>query len=151
MALLIVSALFSVLVIPKWTHRWQNRQSELRIKAEVVNQIDEAVTSTIMAIQFAVLEVKSQSPADYDEAYRRWEVDRRLIASQLRTYYPGGHLAEEWNDLSERITAFYAGSDADNPRRQEYLSGWGETRDALFEQKDMLNAEIVGVPMPVFR
>ena len=154
LTLLIVGALLSSLLIPSWTRQWQDRQSELKVKVDLVDRIDNSVAGMILSIQFAVLGAEGQSQADYDRAYRQWEVDRRLIRSQLRAYYPERPFAGDWDELSEGITALYAGSQEgtslSGDGRKEYLNYFGETREALFERTDELNTEILKTPISVF-
>ena len=140
LTLLVVRVLLSSLLIPSWTKQWQDRQSELQVKVDLVDRIDRFATEMRIAIQFPVVSALSQSQAEYDDAYRQWEIDRRLIQSQLQAYYPEEHLAEDWNALSKRITDFYVQSSSNNPEREEYLARWGETRTALFKQTDGLNS-----------
>jgi hypothetical protein len=154
LTLLIVGALLSSLLIPNWTRRWQDRRSELKVKVELVDRIDNSVAGMIMSVQFAVLGAEGQSQADYDRAYRQWEVDRRLVRSQLRAYYPERPFARDWDELSEEITALYAGSQEGASRsgdgRKEYLDYFGETREALFDRTDDLNNQILKTPISVF-
>jgi hypothetical protein len=150
MTLLVVGALLSSLLIPSWTKQWQDRQSELQVKVDLVDRIDNSVTEMMMSIQFAILGAESQSQAEYDDAYRRWEIDRRLIQSQLEAYYPEGRLAEDWYALSEQITDFYVRSSRGNPEREEYLAGWEESRESIFERTDELNGEVLRTPISVF-
>ncbi len=150
LTLLVVGALLSSLLIPSWTKQWQDRQSELQVKVDLVDRIDSSVTEMMMSIQFTVVGAASQSPAEYDAAYRQWEIDRRLIQSQLRAYYPEEHLAEDWYAHSEQITDFYVQSSSNNPNREEYLARWEETRAALFKRTDELNNEVLSTPISVF-
>ena len=155
LTLLIVGALLSSLLIPSWTRQWQDRQSELRVKVDLVDKIDNSVTGIVMAVQFAVLRAEGQSQVDYDRAYRQWEVDRRLIRSQLRAYYPEKPLAGDWNELSEEITALYAGSQEgtalSGDGKEEYLNDFAQKKDAFFERTDRLNNEILQASISVFR
>jgi hypothetical protein len=154
LTLLIIGALLSSLLIPSWTRQWQDRQSELKVKVGLVDRIDNSVAGIIMATQFAVLGAEGQSRADYDRAYRQWEVERRLIRSQLRAYYPERPLAGDWEELSEGITALYAGSEEgislSGDRREEYLEDFGERKEALFERTDELDNEVLKTPISVF-
>jgi hypothetical protein len=112
LTLLIVGALLSSLLIPSWTKQWQDRQSELQVKIDLIDQLNNSVTEMVMSVQYAWLGAESQSEADYDRAYRQWEIDSRLIGSQLQAYYPNDPLAKDWDQLSKDITDFYAGSEA---------------------------------------
>jgi hypothetical protein len=99
----------------------------------------------IMSVQFAILGAEGQSQADYDRAYRQWEIDSRLIGSQLQAYYPNEPLVKDWNQLSKEITDFYAGSQ-EGYSQTEFL----ERKNALFAQTEELNDKILNTPIAVF-
>jgi hypothetical protein len=108
LVLLVVGAVFSSLVIPVFTRRWQNHQKELELKTGLVTEITQVVTSLVMSVQFAEMRAKSQSQEDFDAAYREWETGSAVIASKLRGYFPGTALAHDWGDLARLTTNFYA-------------------------------------------
>ena len=145
LTLLIVGALLSSLLIPSWTKQWQDRQSELQVKIDLIDQLNNSVTEMVMSVQFAILGAEGQSQADYDRAYRQWEIDSRLVGSQLQAYYPTEPLAKDWDRLSREITDLYAGSQAGYPQT-EFL----RRKNALIEQTDELNNRILNTPIAVF-
>lgn len=152
LVLLVVGALLSSYLIPSWTNQWQDRQAELEVKITLVNLIDETITQIVMSVQFAVLGSGSQTQAEYDEAYRQWEVGRRIIRSRLQAYYPGSRLLQDWEELSEAVTIFYTRSGTQDPdERQAYLDSWSEKRNELFLQKDEVNRQILAERIPTFR
>lgn len=71
LTLLLIGAILSSYLIPNWTRQWQNQQTELNTKVELINSIDKSSTQMIMAVQYAVLGTKSQSQSDYDSAFRQ--------------------------------------------------------------------------------
>jgi hypothetical protein len=154
LTLLIVGALLSSLLIPSWTKQWQDRQSELQVKVDLVDRIDNSVTGMIMSVQFAVVGAEGQSQADYDRAYRQWELDRRLIGSQLRAYYPEESLARDWEELAAGITDLYVGSQEGSSlsgsSKEEYLTEFEKRKEALFERTDELNNKILETRISVF-
>ncbi|MHB1355681.1 MAG: hypothetical protein ACYCZF_06860 [Anaerolineae bacterium] len=152
LVLLVVGALLSSYLIPSWTNQWQDRQAELEVKITLVNLIDETITQIVMSVQFAVLGSSSQTQAEYDDAYRQWEVGRQIIRSRLQAYYPGSRLLQDWEELSDAVTAFYTRSGTQDPdERQVYLDSWVEMRDRLFQQKDNVNRQILAERIPTFR
>jgi hypothetical protein len=153
LTLLIVGALLSSLLIPSWTKQWQDRQSELQVKIDLIDQIDNSVTDMIMSVQFAVVGSESQLQADYDRAYRQWEIDRRLIGSKLQAYYPEEPLAKDWDQVPKGITDLYVRS-CTHPRCAKQ-GGYSQTeflkrKNALFEQANELKREILNTPISVF-
>lgn len=153
LVLLVVGALLSSYLIPSWTRQWQNGQAELEAKLALVNFIDEEVGQMVTAVQFCMMKSASQSQGDYDEAYRRWEVERQIIRSRLQAYYPGAKLLLEWDALAADIGEFYARSDPTyrgGSEWEEYRENWWATRDELVRRKDELNRQILTTPMSIF-
>jgi hypothetical protein len=152
LTLLFIGAVLSSYLIPSWTRQWQNQQTELSTKVEIVNSVDRSSTQMIMAVQYAVVGAKSQSQSDYDNAYRQWQIDKQIIRSKLQAYFPDSQLVEDWNRFSEQLDEFYriSGS-SDVVERKEYLDNWLASRDGLYEQKDELNQKILGTRIYVFR
>jgi hypothetical protein len=128
LVLLVAGAVLSSLVIPSLTRRWQNHQKELEVKTGLVAEITNAVTSLVMAVQFAELGSRTQSQEDLDEAYRAWETEAAVIASKLRAYFPKAQLAREWSELARLTTNFYALAGMSD-RKQQFLQDLlGEVR-----------------------
>jgi hypothetical protein len=75
LTVLLVGALISGLLIPAFTRRWQNHQKALEIKTELVSELSKSIMGIIMAIQFVRVGAKSQKQADFDQAYREWEIE----------------------------------------------------------------------------
>lgn len=104
--LLTLGGLLSGYLIPVLTRRWQDHQKELDIKSDLVRKISESVISIVMAVQFADIGRQSQSMEDFDKAYREWELDRAVIGSQLRAYFPRSELGSKWDLYASLITDF---------------------------------------------
>jgi hypothetical protein len=88
-----------------WFIRHEN---ETRIKTELANQIEAAVSDMMTGIQFVEAGASSYSQADYDQDYREWESSRAVIKSQIQTYFPETQLAPEWGSYSDIVTEVYA-------------------------------------------
>jgi hypothetical protein len=107
LTLLLVGALVTSVLVPRFTRQWQNRDKELDVKTTLVADISESVTDFVLAVQFAELASVSQSQADFDRAYRQWEVDSAAIESKLQAYFPRADIAEQWRRYSLLVTDFY--------------------------------------------
>jgi hypothetical protein len=105
--LLLVGALISSILVPSLTRQWQNHEKELEMKSRLVEDMNNSVTDFVMAVQFAEVGATSQSQADYDKAYRDWEIKRGQLASKIRVYFPGSRIADEWSRYSRAVTDFY--------------------------------------------
>lgn len=105
--LLLIGAFISSILVPSLTRQWQNHEKELEMKSGLVEEITNSVTDFVMAVQFAEVGATSQSQADYDRAYRDWEIKRGQLASKIRVYFPTSGIADEWSRYSSAVTDFY--------------------------------------------
>jgi hypothetical protein len=94
---------------------------ELEVKTTLVAEISESVTDFVLAVQFAELASVSQSQADFDRAYRQWEVESAAIESKLQTYFPRSDIADEWRRYSLVVSNFYALSGVADPAARRDL------------------------------
>lgn len=130
--LLFSTALISNFLIPKINRKWQDYQKEIELKTSMVSEISEAVLSFIMAIQFAEGGSKSQTQAEYDKSYSKWETRKAIIASKLGAYFPESELIANWATFAEIITEIYALSGTtDRDYRRERLV---QIQKYLFEE-----------------
>lgn len=106
--LLLVGALISSYLIPLFTRRWQDHETELNLKVGLVEKISDAVTRMVMAIQFAEVGATSQKQEEFDAAYRDWEIERASIGSHLQAYFPKTDIGSNWKHYSELVSDFYA-------------------------------------------
>ena len=106
--ILFAGALISGLLIPAITRQWQNHQKALEIKTQLVSELSKTIMEIIIATQFAHLRAVSQQQADFDKAYREWEIQSSVIGTKLQAYFPDTTIPEEWTDFSEIVTYFYA-------------------------------------------
>ncbi len=105
----------------------------------------------IMAIQYVRVGANSQSQADYDNAFRQWQIDKQVIRSKLEAYYPGSKLVADWNQLSEQLDKFYIISGSSNPAdRKDFLDNFIALRDNLYSFKDKLNKDILNTKISIY-
>jgi hypothetical protein len=69
----------------------------------------------LLAIQFAEVAARSQTPEQYDEAYRTWEKRRAVIGAKLRAYFPSTDLGPSWDQFGEIVSEVYALSGTGDP------------------------------------
>ena len=123
----------------------------------------------IMAIQFAHLGSKSQKQADFDTAYREWEIQSAVIGTKLQAYFPETTIPEEWTHFSEIVTQFYAlegVSQDERPKLASALAGelgvlpdserqdkldWGVLRNGILKRKSELIQKVLKVKISVLR
>lgn len=173
-AVLLLGALVSGLLIPELTRRRDDHRKALEIKTELVEEISESVMRFVMAVQFVVLGSASQTQEKYDEAYRAWETESAVIATKLAAYFRQSNIAGDWSAFAERVTRFYAltgvdlsqrrhaarplmetyglrwqGSD-DPPTEQAWRQAWGTLKDAIFSEKTELIRRVLESPLDAF-
>jgi hypothetical protein len=108
LTILLVGALISGLLIPRFTLRWQNHQKALEIKTQLVSELSKSIMEIIMAIQYAHLGAESLKQADFDKAYLDWEIESAVIGTKLQAYFSDTTIPTEWTTFSALITDFYA-------------------------------------------
>lgn len=116
--LLVTGAMLSGLIIPLITRSWQNRQKSLEIKTGLVSEISETVMEFFMSIQFVHIRkeirgnppiaVTPQEQAEFDQAYKAWEVRSAVIGTKLQAYFPESNISKKWTAFSDVLTRFYA-------------------------------------------
>jgi hypothetical protein len=167
LTVLLVGALISGLLIPAFTRRWQNHQKALEIKTQLVSDLSKSIMEMVMATQFAHLGAKSQKQADFDQAYREWEIESAVIGTKLQAYFPDTTIPTEWTAFSALVTDFYAlegsrvdersGYAADLATRLGVPSGHQDARDWLalkngvLEKKSALIQQVLKATISVLK
>lgn len=118
LTLLVAGAILSGLVIPWLTRQWQYRQKSLEIRTALLAEISEAVMEFMMAVQFVHLGkqnrssssglVRPEEQAEFDSAYKAWEVKSAIIGTKLQAYFPRSVIPENWTKFADTVTRFYA-------------------------------------------
>lgn len=156
---LLVGALISGLLIPAFTRRWQNHQKALEIKTGLVSDLSKSIMGIVMATQFAHFGAKSQKQADFDQAYRNWEIESAVIGTKLQAYFPDTAIPTEWTAFSALITDFYALEGIASDKRSGFAAGlaqrlgvtggnqgpqdWLALRNGILERKAALIQQVL--------
>jgi hypothetical protein len=107
LVLLLAGAGISGLLIPYFTRRWQDRQEELKIKAELILQFSKAVTETIRAIEST--EDKSGEQMLFKQHCRDvWSERIPEIGAQIHTYFQKSRkkIPHFWENYKRLIDQF---------------------------------------------
>jgi hypothetical protein len=163
---LLVGALISGLLIPAFTRRWQNYQKALEIKTQLVSDLSKSIMGIVMATQFAHIGAKSQKQADFDQAYRDWEIESAVIGTKLQAYFPDTTIPTEWTAFSELVTDFYAlegigvdersGHAADLAKRlgasgYQGARDWLTLKDGILDRKSALIQQVLKAAVSVLK
>lgn len=167
LTVLLVGALISGLLIPAFTRRRQNHEKALEIKTELVSDLSKSIMGMVMATQFAHVGARSQRQADFDQAYRDWEIESAVIGTKLQAYFPDTTIPAEWTVFSALVTDFYAlegvGADeragfaADLARRLGAPGGhpgaqdWLELKNGILERKAALIRQVLNAAVSVLK
>lgn len=142
------------------TQRWQNRQRDLQTKTELVTKITEVVMKTMMTVELISTNQIQQGDSDDREQelnriYKNWKVETCVIGSKLHAYFPeskrNGHeaLHLKWRLFSDDLSNYYKGRW--KQEGQKSASCWDEDKDALFDEKTRIIAEILTSKITGFR
>lgn len=169
LTILLLGAAISGVLVPWLTRRWQNHQKSLEIKTDLVSELSKAIMQFVMAIQFAHLRSVSQTQADFDAAYRDWEVQHSVLHTKLEAYYPNSEIPERWAGIAERLTDLYAleGASSNENRTAGELAlwkkldggdilpgnhpGWLQLKNAILEKKAAIIRDILKEPISVLK
>ena len=125
LAVLLTAAL-SGYVVPRITRRWQDHQKELEIKTSLVEAVSDEVLQFVLAMQFA--ERGGSTQEAFDEAYRKWEIQRAVLTGKLRAYFRDPAIAQAFESFSDAVSDFYALAGISHPeyraRQIEKLKGY---------------------------
>jgi hypothetical protein len=164
--LLIVGAIISSLLIPWFFQIWQNQQTELEIKTNLVSKISESVIALVMATQSILLQNNYQQINSFDEfihlfdnlneKYAQWEIESAIINSQLRAYFPNSDVSNLWgslkiysNSFSENVTDFYRLSNEAKINSTSPID-FGEKRQAILDQMESIIDKILKAKITSF-
>jgi len=101
-------------VVPRITRRWQDHQKELEIKTSLVDAVSDEVLQFVLAMQFS--ERGASTQAAFDEAYRRWEIQRAVLTGKLRVYFGDSTIAQDFESFSDALSDFYALAGTSHPK-----------------------------------
>lgn len=111
---MLIGAAVSNYLIPSLTRQWQTHQKELETKTALIRQISEDVTGIIIVAQLTEGGAATQTQEQYNKALRDWEIERAMIGSQFRAYFPQTKIEADWKSFSDTMSEVYALSETYN-------------------------------------
>ena len=177
LVLLLAGALVSGVLLPLLGRRWQDHAKALELKSALTDQLTEAVSEILLAVQFAELGAASQSQEDFDRAYLNWEIRKSKIGARVHAYFAHSDLDRQWSDLATSVTDLYVltgiveppdrsaflaqmGSRgvlrvdeeqraalADRSATGPYRAAWAAVQLELSQRRDRLVREVLGAPV----
>ena len=96
-------------------HRWQNRQRDSAIRAELIVEISRLVMTTLMTLQLIKTfqhTAEKNSQHELDATYRKWVVETCVINSKIHAYFPNPDMGDKqihrrWHLFSDRVSKYF--------------------------------------------
>jgi hypothetical protein len=95
--LLIIGALISSLIIPYFTRQWQDNQKQLELKTALADDINKAVSDSIVSSRDGY-----QADSSFT-TYKSWEISKETIGSKIGAYFSDHEIRLSWNNLSSAV------------------------------------------------
>ncbi len=95
--LLIVGALISSLIVPYFTHQWQDNQKQLELKTALADDINKAVSDSTVTAREGF-----QSDSSFT-TYKNWIIAKEIIGSKIEAYFSDHKIRMSWNNLSSAV------------------------------------------------
>jgi hypothetical protein len=156
LVLLLVGGALTGYLYPKITAARQRDEKGREIRTALVSDMSEEVTTMLMTVQFVALGSASLSQADFDNAYKRWEIAGAVIGTKIQAYFPE-NLGARWTAYAERVTRFYSllgiADDAQRAAERRELLGahagdaderaeWLALRNRLLDEKSEIIRDV---------
>lgn len=114
----LVLAIVSVLLIPWFTRQWADRQQELVIKNNLVDQISQSVTNIFEDMSFRF----PQDASGRQKSFKEWRSRTAVIGAELRTYFGQSTVIDHWNRLYYSTTmTFVLFEGLDRKRSKQHI------------------------------
>jgi len=110
--LLIVGAIFSSVLIPYVTRRWQNHQAELELERDLVEDISNAVTLFLTKLEFIEQrggKLDDDKQKEFETAELEWHKGCSSVGSYIQAYFINSQvkITEHWSKYADLINDFY--------------------------------------------
>jgi hypothetical protein len=115
LALVVVGAAISTVLVPLYTQQSQENQQALEIKRALAERMSATVSPFLAATLSNELVWRGKPPSDYDLAYETWSTESDLILTRMRTNLDDTSIAETWQDYQVRMRWLYYMFKVGNP------------------------------------
>jgi hypothetical protein len=102
-----LSALVTLMLVPRLTRVWQDRPRELELKGALVQQAAESATTTVNASRALARSPTAARPGSpvYVQTKGAWLVASGVVAAELATYFPGAP-ETAWANYTSRVADY---------------------------------------------
>ncbi|HXS59540.1 MAG TPA: hypothetical protein VN703_01880 [Candidatus Sulfopaludibacter sp.] len=91
--LLVAGTIVSSIIIPDFTRQWQNNQKQLELKTNLADEINKAVSDSIVSSRLG----------DSDNSFRNWLISKEIIHSKIVAYFSNNRITQNWDNLSSAV------------------------------------------------
>ena len=134
-ALILITATISGLLVPYLTSQWQNHKQQLEFQNNMQEEINEAVIDIVIKRQIVLLgHSKTITQEKFDEAFMNWEINKNIISSKLDLYYGDEKINKQWKKLEVDVDSFYADPYGKIKTHEEFL----RRKENILSQKNEL-------------
>ncbi len=95
--ILVVGAIISGLLVPYFTHQWQDNQKQLELKTDLADEINKAISDSMAT---------ARGETGGSDSFRNWLIDKEMIGSKIEAYFSDDGLTHNWNNLSSAVEEF---------------------------------------------
>ena len=99
--ILVVGAIISGLLVPYFTHQWQDNQKQLELKTALADDINKAVSDSIVSGR--LYPTGHANPSDFDNSLKNWEISKEIISSKIQAYFSDNATTHRRDDLSSAV------------------------------------------------
>lgn len=107
LALVVVGAAISTVLVPLYTEQSQKNQQALEIRRELAERMSATVSPFLAATLSNELVWHGKPPADYDLAYETWSTESYVILTRMRTHLADARIAETWQEYQVAMRWLY--------------------------------------------
>ncbi len=107
LALLVVGAAISTVLVPAYTRQSQENQQALEVRRELAERMSTAVSPFLAATLSNELVWRGKPPVEYDRAYEKWSTDSDVILTRMRTNLADPSVAEAWQSYQTAMRWLY--------------------------------------------
>lgn len=107
MLLLLTGALITSFLVPSFERQARRHEREFEIKSQLATRISDTISPFMAATVLNEFVADPRTSRAYDAAYQRWTTGSNAILTQMRTYFPGDNVADDWRSLETAVRWLY--------------------------------------------
>ncbi len=131
LVLLIMGAIVTGILVPSFTHRWQQAQTAQQTKSGLISDITAATSTAMTQLEISMNPVLNSGVA-YNNLndpavatqYANWTSLAAKATAEVNVYFPENKIPTHWSDVTGLVKTFFLLTYAKDPSmRQNYING----------------------------